>query len=266
MSALAVYWPVQGHDFVNLDDNLYVTDNRHVQAGLTWEGLVWAFSSSPAWNWHPLTWLSHMLDCELFGLDQRGHHLTSSLLHAANSVLLFLLFSRMTGTLWRSAFVATLFALHPLHVESVAWISERKDVLSTFFWILTMWAYVRYVASPGASRYMLVFLLLALGLMAKPMIVTLPFVLVLMDYWPMGRIQFGHSGNPTALTIQNRNSAGYQRSPTLHLLREKAPLIALSAASSIVTFFVQHRGGAIQSFASFPLEARVANALVAYVS
>jgi tetratricopeptide (TPR) repeat protein len=262
VSTLAVYWPVQGHDFVNLDDNLYVTDNRHVQAGLTWEGIVWAFSSSQASNWHPLTWLSHMLDCELFGLDPQGHHLTSSLLHAANSILLFLLFSRMTGALWRSAFVAALFALHPLHVESVAWISERKDVLSTFFWILTMWSYVRYVASPGAGRYLLVFLLLAFGLMAKPMLVTLPFVLLLMDYWPLGRIQFGHSGNP----IQNRNGAGYQRSPTLHLVWEKAPLIALSAASSIVTFLMQHSGGAVQSSTLFPMEARVANALVAYVS
>jgi tetratricopeptide (TPR) repeat protein len=266
MATLLVYWQVRSHDFVNLDDNLYVTENRHVQAGFTREGILWAFTSTQASNWHPLTWLSHMLDCELFGLEAWGHHLTNMLLHVINSVFLFLLFSRMTGAFWQSAFVAALFALHPLHVESVAWISERKDVLSTLFWILTMWAYVRYVTSPGAGRYLLVFLLLGLGLMAKPMLVTLPFVLLLMDYWPLGRFQTGQSGHPITRTNQNPNTASYQGSRTLSLVWEKVPLIGLSAASSIVTYLVQHSGGAIQSFTLFPLNTRVANALVAYVS
>jgi Flp pilus assembly protein TadD len=266
MATLLVYWQVRNHDFVNLDDNLYVTKNRHVQAGFTREGILWAFTSTQASNWHPLTWLSHMLDYTFFGLEARGHHLTNMLLHVINSVFLFLLFSRMTGAFWQSGFVAALFALHPLHVESVAWISERKDVLSTLFWILTMWAYVRYVASPGAGRYLLVFLLLGLGLMAKPMLVTLPFVLLLMDYWPLGRFQTGQAGHPITRTNQNQNTAPYQWSRTLSLVWEKVPLIGLSAASSIVTYLVQHSGGAVQSFTLFPLKVRVANAWVAYVS
>ena len=178
---LAVFWQVQNHDFLNYDDNEYVTENSQVQSGLNRDSIIWAFTTTHVANWHPLTWLSHMLDCQLFGLNSSGHHFTNVLLHICNTLLLFLLLKQMTGTLWRSAFVAALFALHPLHVESVAWVSERKDVLSTLFWLLTIWAYGRYVERPNAKKYLLTLLFLALGLMAKPMLVTLPFVLLLLD-------------------------------------------------------------------------------------
>ena len=190
---LAVFWQVRNHEFISFDDNEYVTDNLHVKSGLTLSGAIWAFVAMHSNNWHPLTWLSHMLDCELFGLNPSGHHLTSLLFHIANTLLLFLVLKRMTGALWKSSFVAALFALHPLHVESVAWVAERKDVLSTFFWMLTMWAYVRYAKGPRINRYLLVLLFFALGLLSKPMVVTLPFVLLLLDYWPLGRFRFGRS-------------------------------------------------------------------------
>ena len=188
-ATLAVFWQVQNHQFVNYDDHVYVTDNSYVQAGLTLKGLSWAFTTTQASNWHPLTWLSHMLDCQLYGLKPAGHHLTSLLFHIANTLLLFLVLKRMTGAIWGSSFVAALFALHPLHVESVAWVAERKDVLSTFFWMLTMWTYVRYVERPRLNRYLLVLVSFALGLMSKPMLVTLPLVMLLLDYWPLGRFQ-----------------------------------------------------------------------------
>jgi hypothetical protein len=176
--------------FINLDDSAYVTDNRPIQEGLTLEGVTWAFKTIHAGHWHPLTWVSHMLDCQLYGLKPGGHHLTNLIFHIANTLLLFFVLKRMTGTLWRSCFVAALFALHPLRVESVAWVAERKDVLSTFFWILAMWAYLRYVERPNIDRYLLALLFFALGLMSKPTVVTLPFVLLLLDYWPLGRFQF----------------------------------------------------------------------------
>ncbi|MHC4500873.1 MAG: ArnT family glycosyltransferase, partial [Planctomycetota bacterium] len=189
LSTLVVYWQVRNYDFVNFDDPHYVHKNPIVQSGITLDSIKWAFTTGHAANWHPLTWLSHMLDCQLFGTNPGWHHLTNLLLHIANTLLLFAVLKRMTGTLWRSAFVAALFALHPCHVESVAWISERKDVLSTLFWLLTMAAYVRYVNRPRISSYLLTLLTFALGLMAKPMLVTLPFVLLLLDYWPLGRFQ-----------------------------------------------------------------------------
>lgn len=210
-----------------------------------------------------MTWLSHMLDCELYGIRPAGHHLTNVFLHIVNTLLLFLILKRMTGTLWQSAFVAALFAVHPLHVESVAWVSERKDVLSTFFWFLTMLAYVRYVQCPGFSRYLLVVLSFALGLMAKPMLVTLPFLLLLMDYWPIGRFQFGRSDDHGSTTPRRSVNAN-RRSQTFRLVWEKAPLLALSAVSSIVTFLVQQSEGALAPIASFPLKVRIANALVSY--
>ena len=181
----ALYWPVTGHDFINYDDHQYILDNPHVVSGLTWSGFLWSFQCGYMSNWHPLTWISHMIDCNLYGLNPGGHHLTNLLFHVANSLLLFLLFNRMTGSLWRSAFVAALFAWHPLHVESVAWAAERKDVLSTFFWILAMMAYVQYCRKPGRCAYGLALVMFALGLMSKPMVVTLPFVLLLMDFWPL---------------------------------------------------------------------------------
>jgi len=173
---LLAFWQALGCDFVVYDDDLYVTKNSHVLGGLTWAGLKWAFTGIHGANWHPLTWMSHMLDCQLFALKPMGHHLTNLLLHMATVLLLFAVLRRMTGSLWRSGFVAALFAIHPLHVESVAWVAERKDVLSTLFWILTMWAYVRYAECPSFKKYVPVVLLFALGLMAKPMLVTLPFV------------------------------------------------------------------------------------------
>ena len=257
-TTLSVFWQVQNHDFVNIDDNKYISDNPHVKNGLTRASFIWAFTTTRAANWHPLTWLSHMLDYQLYGMNPGGHHLTSLLLHVANSVLLFLLLSRMTGALWRSAFVAALFALHPLHVESVVWVSERKDVLSTFFWISTMWMYFRYAKRPDFFRYMLALFAFALGLMAKPMLVTLPCVLLLLDYWPLRRFR---PGETAAITP----AAKEQGSPFFYLLLEKIPFFALSTASSIVTFIAQKSAGALMVDV-YPVKIRIANALVSYVS
>lgn len=232
---LTVYWQVKKHNFVNFDDNRYVTANPHVKEGITLKAARWAVTSTHAWNWHPLTWVSHMLDCEFYGVDAGKHHLTSLLIHIANSLLLFWIFKGMTNALWRSAFVAGIFALHPLHVESVAWISERKDVLSTFFWMLTLWAYLRYVQRPRFSRYAWVVLSLSLGLMAKPMLVTLPFVLLLLDHWPLRRLALlSYEGNVN-MESPEVSHALRQKSSILGLLVEKLPLLTLSAASSIVT-------------------------------
>ncbi len=263
---LAAFEQLRNHTFLNFDDNVYITQNRNVQSGLTLEGVIWAFTTTDAANWHPLTWLSHMLDCQLYGLNPSGHHLTNLVFHIASTLLLFLVLERMTGALWRSSFVAALFALHPLHVESVAWVAERKDVLSTFFWMLTMWTYVHYVERPGFNRYLLVLLFFILGLLSKPMLVTLPFVLLLLDYWPLGRFQFGQSsGDHKSNTSRSMNS-GHQKSIPLRSVREKAPFFVLSAVSSILTIFAQQIGGAVKSLEYYPLESRIANALVSYVS
>ena len=178
-----MYWKVQYHEFVNYDDGRYITENKHIR-DFSKENFIWAFTSSYAANWHPITWLSHMLDIRLYGLNPKGHHLTSLALHIANSLLLFLVFARMTGTIWRSCFVASLFAFHPINIESVAWAAERKNVLSAFFWLLTMWAYVHYIQKRNLARYSTVVLFFALVLMSKAMLVTLPFVLLLLAYWP----------------------------------------------------------------------------------
>jgi hypothetical protein len=195
---LVVYAQVLGHDFVSYDDPDYVSQNPHVRGGLTRGNVVWAFSAGHAGNWHPLTWLSHMLDVQLFGMNPGPHHLTNVVLHAASALLLFLVLNRMTGAFWQSAFVVALFALHPLRVESVAWLAERKDALSTFFWMLTLWFYARYVEQPDIKRYLTVLGTFALGLMAKPMLVTLPFVLFLLDFWPLGRTPFMRPARPGA--------------------------------------------------------------------
>jgi tetratricopeptide (TPR) repeat protein len=242
LATLAVYAQVFQFDFVNYDDPDYVTDNIHVRAGLTPEGVRWAFTSGDDANWLPLTRLSHLLDVQLFGLQSGFHHLTNVLLHALSTLLLFTVLRRTTRSLWRSALVAFLFALHPLHVESVAWIAERKDVLSAFFWFLTLWFYVRYVERPAIGRYLLVLISFALGAMSKPMIVTLPLVLLLLDVWPL------------------------RRRPSARLWLEKAPLFAISIASSLVTYFVQQRGGAVIPLDSLPIATRVSNALVSYVA
>jgi len=248
---IAVFCPVTRFQFVNYDDTDFVTANPHVQAGLTAEGFKWAWHSEVARNWHPITMFSHMLDCQLFGVQPWWPHFVNLLLHAANTVLLFILLNRLTGAVWRSATVAALFALHPLHVESVAWVAERKDVLSTFFWFLTTRAYVRYAEEfkvQGSKRkvfYALSMALFALGLMSKPMLVTLPFTLLLLDYWPLGRIK-------TASTAWR-------------LIAEKIPFLLLSAASCVVTYLVQQHGGAMLGLHDFPLGSRAANALISYV-
>jgi tetratricopeptide (TPR) repeat protein len=257
ISILAVYWQVRNCPFVNYDDGQYVTQNQYVQAGLTLESIKWSITDSHASNWHPLTWMSHMLDCQIYGLDPGRHHLTNVFFHILNTLLLFLVFKKMTGDFWQSSFVAALFALHPLHVESVAWVAERKDVLSTFFWIMTLWSYTRYVERSGFDRYLLVLLFFILGLMAKPMLVTLPFVLLLLDYWPLNRFQFEKSG------YGNKSEKG--RFP-LALILEKIPLFVLSAASSVATYLVQKSSGAFDNLAEIPIHMRTANALISYVS
>ena len=205
-AALLAFWQVNQCDFINYDDPLYVTGNIHVKSGITLRSIRWAFTTAHASNWHPLTWMSHMLDVQLFGLKPRWHHLTNLLFHIANTLLLFFVFHRMTKAPWKSAFVAALFALHPLHVESVAWVSERKDVLSTFFWMLTMAAYIYYVELPSRFRYSAVVTFFALGLMAKPMLVTLPFVLLLLDYWPLRRLAGTGTGGPGASSAKQTTS------------------------------------------------------------
>ena len=232
LAASAVYWHVTRHDFVFLDDDLYVYENRHVQNGLTSDSMIWAFTATDSANWHPLTWLSHMLDFQLYGLNPEGHHLTNVFFHLVNTLLLFLVLKWMTGGLWRSGLVAALFALHPLHVESVAWVSERKDVLSTLFWMLTLWAYFRYVQRPTAKRYLLILLPFALGLMAKPMLVTLPCVLLLLDYWPLERIQLGQasiSGTAPGVPAINAHTPKRQ---AFRLLVEKTLLCHLGRPKS----------------------------------
>jgi hypothetical protein len=217
---VAVYWRVGGHTFLNLDDPYYVSENPVVQRGLTWQGIAWAFGGFHLANWHPLTWLSHMADVEVLGVSAGRHLAVNVALHLLNTLLLFLLLRGATGRTWRSAFAAALFAVHPLHVESVAWVSERKDVLSTLFWLLATAAYLRYVRRPGLLRYLAVALLLALGLMAKPMLVTLPFTLLLLDWWPLGRLG------------TDAEQRGFAPASPSRLVLEKVPLFFLAAASS----------------------------------
>ena len=236
------------YDFVNYDDPRYVYQNTRMTSGITFANVAWAFSHIHSENWHPLTTITHMLDCQLHGLNAGWHHFTNVLLHCLAVVILFVALERMTGALWRSAFVSAVFAVHPLHVESVAWIAERKDVLSAFFFMLTLLAYFHFTRAPSIGRYLTVALVVALGLMSKPMLVTLPFVLLLLDYWPLGRFE------------THRSNTG--RRP-LQLVLEKTPLIALSAVSSIVTFLAQR--GAIGWTEQLPVSARISNALVAYV-
>jgi Tfp pilus assembly protein PilF len=251
----AVYSPVMHHDFINYDDPDYVTENFHVLKGLTKADLAWAFTTGHAANWHPMTWLSHMLDCEIFGLKAGPHHLTNLLFHITNSLLLFGVLRQMTRDVWPSALVAALFAWHPLHVESVAWVAERKDVLSAFFWLLSMGAYSRYARKPKLHAYLLVLLFFVLGLLSKPMVVTLPCVLVLMDYWPLRRV-----GAPNEIKLLNSKLFLWQ-----HSILEKLPLFFLALCSSLVTFAVQRTGGAVNSLTRLPFGERVANVCVAYV-
>jgi len=261
---IALYWPATRYDFINFDDPDNITANPHVQGGLNWAGVKWAFCNTEQHAyWAPLMWLSHLLAWQLFGLNAWGHHLINVLLHAANTALVFLVFRRMTRATWRSLVLAALFGLHPLRVESVAWVTERKDVLSTLFWMLTLWAYAKYVEatqvrnSKSSMWYGTALAMFVLGLMSKPMLVTMPFVLLLLDYWPLCRFELS-----TLNFDQSR--AGSQLSTIWRLVREKTPFFALAAAASVVTFMVQKQGGAVIAIQNLPLGARVGNALISY--
>jgi protein O-mannosyl-transferase len=286
IATLAAFWPLHHAEFINFDDPVYVTNNENVFGGLTWHGVIWAFTAIRGGNWHPLTWLSHMLDCQLFGDKAGGHHLVNVGFHAANTVLLFLLLRRMTGAAWRSAFVAALFALHPLHVESVAWISERKDVLSTFFGLLALTTYVRYAEGRSAKVgerphsalwYVMTLVWFCLGLMSKPMLVTLPFVMLLLDFWPLQRIydlrytiyeskdlqsepQIEASSAPLASPTSRKSQIVYRK-----LLLEKLPFFGLSVLLSAVTFLAQKEGGAVINLQKMSLGDRLANASISYL-
>ncbi|MDM8517113.1 tetratricopeptide repeat protein [Desulfobacterales bacterium HSG16] len=263
IATLAVYGQVRDYSFVNYDDPLYITQNSYVQAGLTLDSILWSFhfTTIVSANWHPLTLLSHMLDVQLYGMNPGQHHMTNVLFHIVNALLLFFVLTRMTRNLWQSGFVAALFALHPLHVESVAWMAERKDVLSTFFWFMTMLTYVRYVERPGINRYLQILLCFTLGLMSKPMLVTLPFVLILMDYWPLGRLQI------TGCRLQTQKFSGQSSAfSLLSSIREKLPFFALTIVSCAITFFVQKSGEAVAPVDIYSFNMRIANALVSYVT
>jgi protein O-mannosyl-transferase len=266
----ALTWIVFGqalrHDFINYDDPRYVYENTKITSGLSFSGIAWAFTHIHAMNWHPLTTISHMLDCQLYGLKAGWHHFTNVLLHTVAAILLFLALQQMTGALGRSAFVAAVFAIHPLRVESVAWIAERKDVLSGVFFMLTLLIYIRYVRAPSVGRYLVVATVFAFGLMSKPMLVTLPFVLLLLDYWPLGRLTrlrsvTARQGAPRA-GLGGPWAVGGGR--FLKLVLEKIPLIALSAISSVVTFLAQH--AALGWTEQLPILPRINNAIVSYVT
>jgi tetratricopeptide (TPR) repeat protein len=246
---IGVFWPATRHGFVHWDDEAYVFENPVVRQGLTGQGLLWAFTTTTNANWHPVTWISHMIDAQLFGMHAGSHHLSSLILHLAATELLFLFLLLGTAQCWRSAVVAALFAVHPLHVESVAWVAERKDVLSGAFFMLVLLAYLAFAKRPSRGRYGLVVLACALGLMAKPMLVTLPAILILVDYWPLGRIP-----------------AAGARGAAARLLKEKVPLLLMSAAVSLVTFVVQVRGGTVSSLEVLPLGRRLASAAIAFVT
>jgi protein O-mannosyl-transferase len=243
LATAAAYQPVFKNGFVNFDDDVYVTENSNIKNGFTWQSVSWALTSAHAENWHPLTWLSHILDYKLFGLNPAGHHLTNLMLHIINTLLLFFILQKMTGSTWPSAFVAALFAIHPLHVESVAWIAERKDVLSTLFWLLTILAYWHYTQRPTLLRYSGTLILFSLGLMAKPMLVTLPFVLLLLDYWPLKR------------AVDSKRTI-------FKLVLEKLLFIVLAAISSVITYSLQTKTG----IDILPLSTRISNAAVSYFS
>jgi len=285
---LAVFWQVKDHGFIALDDNAYVTGNTRVLQGISIENLKWALTTGHVSNWHPLTWLSHMADVQFFGVNAGWHHLMNVFLHIANALLLFLIFHRMTKAPWKSAFVAALFALHPLHVESVAWVAERKDVLSTLFWMLTMGAYAYYVERPGVGRYLFVVGFFVLGLLSKPMLVTLPFVLLLLDFWTLGRFQpvKSHPADlpvnlspqkkllrrkgkevkvhrpKTAIRQEERALVPTNRPWLRMLLFEKAPLLVFSLLSCILT--IHHQQDALRSLQVLPVNERIANAIVSY--
>ncbi len=254
-ATLVVYSPVRNHAFVNYDDGDYVVHNSHIRSGLSLQTVEWSLTATTQANWHPLTWISHAADCQFFGLNPSGHHLTSLALHVLNALVLFLLLVRATGSTWRSLLVAALFALHPINVESVAWVAERKNVLSTFFFLIALGAYGRYAQVPVVLRYMILVAAFVLALASKPMAVTLPFVLLLLDYWPLQRVR-GWSIPSVAYPVT--------QIPFSRCLFEKIPLFTLSAASCVITVIAQHAGGAVKTFDDFPLVVRFENAVYSY--
>jgi protein O-mannosyl-transferase len=257
-SSVALFSQTIYYDFINFDDPTYIINNPHLKNGIILESLAWAFKATHAANWHPLTWISHMLDVHIFGMNPGGHHLTNVVFHILNTLLLFIVFLRMTRMHWHSAFIAILFAIHPLHVESVAWVSERKDVLCAFFWFLTMLSYTWYATQPSVYRYSFVMLCFVLGLMSKPMIVTLPFVLLLIDYWPLNRLKSCHS--------KALNSVSQKTTPIIYLIWEKSPLFILVALSCMMTYYAQKQVGSVAPLENIPFDARIANIIVSYLS
>jgi Flp pilus assembly protein TadD len=242
VAVMAIYWQTTGFEFVNLDDGLYVVDNPRVNSGLSAENVRWAFTTGHAANWHPITWISHQLDVSLFGMDAGAHHAVSMVWHAVNALLLFALVRMLTGSTWKSFFVAAFFAVHPTRVESVAWVAERKDLLSTFFWFASTWAWVKWIRQPAAKWFLAALVLLACGLMSKPMLVTVPLTWLLLEHWPLARPQ-----------------------PLRQRVIEKWPFFALAIASSVITFVVQREGGAVGSATLLPVSERLAHALTSYV-
>jgi tetratricopeptide (TPR) repeat protein len=263
---LAAYWPVRNCDFIYIDDDLYVFRNPEVLPGVTWEGIRWAFTTGHTGNWHPITWISHMLDCQFYGTKPAGHHLTNLLFHAANVLLLFAILRFTTGTIWRSALVAALFAWHPMHVESVAWVAERKDVLSTFFGLLSLGAYARYVLASNGQKtnrwrlYIASLLFFAMSLMSKPMLVTLPFLFLLLDHWPLGRRENGRKEDGREES-RDGSGVGWPK-----LVLEKVPFVALALMSSVVTYVVQKHGGSVTPLAVVPLSVRFADVPMGYLA
>jgi hypothetical protein len=264
LSTLLVFWQVRNFDFVNYDDDLYVYENQHILNGLTSDGIIWAFTTPNIGNWLPLTWLSFMLDYQLFGTNPGWMHLVNLLVHLANTLLLFAILKKMTGSLWPSAFVAAAFALHPMHVESVAWVIERKDVLSTLFLLLTLAAYVSYVKKQSIVWYLLTILLFILGLLAKPMLVTMPFILLLLDYWPLKRFSIFNFQLPIEKNPKSKIPNLKFAQSFWHLIIEKIPFFALAAASSVITFIVQKGSGAVPDINALSLQNRVANVFLSY--
>jgi protein O-mannosyl-transferase len=253
------YLPVRNNAFINFDDNHYITENTHVRAGLSWDTVKWAFTTYDAANWHPLTWLSHALDCQLFGMNPAGAHLISVLLHALNAALLFLVLQSLTRFTWRNLMVAAVFAVHPLNVESVAWAAERKNVLSMLFFLLAIWAYRRYVRQPSVARYLGVTGLFGLALMSKPQVIVFPFILLLLDYWPLGRTRLAAplASVGSAIVVRQRSFTS--------LLVEKIPLFGLAAISTIVTLQAQRAGHAVRTVIEYSLGSRVETAIISYV-
>lgn len=258
-ATVIAYEPIRHNGFVGYDDNDYIVKNPHITGGITQQSITWAFTKPYASNWHPLTWISHILDCRIFGLNPLGHHFVSLLFHITNSLLLFWILQNITGTIWASAFVAAVFAVHPVQVESVAWASERKTVLSGLFWLLTIAAYVRYTRRPAFGRYILVLLVFGLCIMTKPIVVTLPLVLLLLDYWPLERIG-------EQRTEDRRREEEGQKTSLKWLIIEKIPLLAMSAFLSVMTFVSQKSGGAVLTTKNIPLDQRIANVFLSYIT